>query len=132
MKLSYTYWLLAAFLGGNILADSPVSCRQATLAEVYSVTALSQCGRELPNSFVRGMINRRRPCAEETPVARVYASRETCESCSSRSQVEQIRCDRSGCNVCEVRGYVSANVQDLASVSLRVRLRRRAAFGYVG
>ena len=104
------------------IAITPIAeCQNPVRAKVYTIKALTRCGEQLPNSGLRGVINRGRSCVEEVPVAQVFASLKTCETCAVKSALERIRCQRKGCNVCEQPEYIRSLSFDLASSSRRVR-----------
>lgn len=105
-----------------ITEHAPATCQASTVADVYTVTQLSQCGQPLSNSYLRGVINRARRCTVETKLADVFANPCTCESCTASSKVQQIRCARGNCMVCSNDEYLKALIQDLADPSLSVRV----------
>jgi len=105
------------------IVSAPVqaTCRKSTLAEVYTVKDLTQCGQRLDNSGLGGLFNRGRRCAEEKTLAEVFAHPCTCEDCASKNKVAKIRCERGNDCRCENETYVKSLVTDLMENSQRVR-----------
>jgi hypothetical protein len=100
---------------------TPQACRKASLAEVFVVKDLQQCGTRLDNSGLGGVLNRGRRCVQEKVVAQVFAAPCTCEDCASQTKVEKIRCDRGDACLCENEAYVKSLITSLMENSRNVR-----------
>ena len=107
---------------------APVSCTKKEIVDVYTITGLEQCGTQIRNSRLAGVINRlKNPCADEFLVATVYASKKHCEDCSSVKAAKELRLRRLEgvpcADICLEEGYIEQLTQNLTSLSRRVRLQ---------